>query len=519
MSIFSQINQQASQISTSANAAESLARTAGATFRTHSDAVLPTPEFFLTREPVGIQLYGFQAAAVETIQTYRRVLLGYAPGMGKTVVALTAIANDLDRDPSHRAIVVVPPSLRLMWVREINRFFPHLTVELVQGGKPAVIPTADVTVVGDSIVAKRLDDLKALGAQALYVDEAHRMKSLAAQRTKATSELAESLLGDATIVGLTGTLAVNKPDEIFGPLRMTGAANARYISGGSTYTAFKQRWCITEQIRVAGGRIVNNVVGCVDPQALHEALRSQVYVRVERDDVLDMPGKVWEVQNLSLNGDMAEYRRAEKDFINWMAEVSGDKAAHRAAKAEAIVKLMKLWEVAGKAKVSSATPDYIADLVAQGEQVVVMGHHAAVISNLEDALAKRNITTVKIVGGMGDAAKQEAERAFKAGEVDVLIGNIQAAGVGLNLESAANLIFTQLPWSPGDLQQAADRIYRLTQQRNCTIHVLNALDSVDERMWAVLQAKAHVVDSINAGHAVTLPQDSVFEAVLDSYGW
>jgi SWI/SNF-related matrix-associated actin-dependent regulator 1 of chromatin subfamily A len=516
VSIFDSIDQQVAQVAQSTAASNQRAAAAAASFRARSDAMARTENWDLC-EPEGIDLYGFQAAAVETILMYGRALLGFAPGMGKTVTALTALATD-----QKRAIIVCPPSLRLMWIREIARLFPQLAsrVHTVTGTKPKAIDTNNcILVVGDSVVAKRLEDLQAWGAEALYLDEAHRIKNNKANRTKAVLALADSLPMDATIVGLTGTLSVNRPDESWAPIRMTGVANARAVSGGSSFTNFVQRCCETQPIRVAGGRIINNVVGCTDAVALHEALRSQVYVRVEREDVLDMPDKVWKITDLILNGDFKVYQEAESDFINWIADTKGDKAAHRAAKAEAIVKLNALRELAGECKIKTAAVEYITDLTDQDEQVVVMAHNRSVVQKLAGKLQAKGVDVAMIYGGMSDTAKANAEADFRDGSVQVLVANIDSAGVGLNLDTAANLVFVQLPWSPGALQQAADRIYRLTQKRNCTIHVLNAMGSVDERMWGILQAKAEVVDAINAGMPCTLPTDSVYTAVLEDYGW
>lgn len=491
-------------------------------FRDHSDATEPSADWVSPRTPEGIALYGFQDAAVETAYKYRKALIGFAPGMGKTPTALTALANEVYQGRSCN-VVVVPPALRLMWAAEAERFFPDLTVTVVTGTKPADIEHADIIVVGDSTVAPRLDDLLALPLSSLVIDEAHRIKNLAAKRTKAVLTLADALDPEAMVMGLTGTLAVNRPDEIYPPIRMLGAHIARAVSGGSTATSFKQRWCILEAINVRG-RTVNKVVGCMDAEALHEALRTHCYVRVEREDVLDMPSKVWSHQTLMVNGARAEYDRAERDFIAWLLNEKGGAddpnaraAAERARRSEAITKLNAMWKLAGRAKASGVAPDYILDLVDQGEQVVVMSHHREVSEALAEALDKADIPHATILGGQTPQSKRDAEEAFRAGDVDVLVCSIQAAKEGLNLEAAAHLVFTQLPWSPGDLQQSSDRIYRVTQNRDCTIHVLGLDNSVDEKMWLVLNAKAKVVDAINAGQQVTIPDEEVYEAVMNSY--
>lgn len=515
-----------------------------AEFRSHSDATQPTEGFSLPVAPAGITLYGYQEAAVETILKFRSVILGFAPGMGKTPTALTAIAALAAE--GKRSIVVVPPSLRVdPWKREAARFFPNLRVEMVEGTKKADLPDADLLIVPDSVVAARLTDseeyvnhrgtkkvrqilsaeVREWAPDALFVDEAQRHKNRDAKRAKATLAVAEDILvRGGKVVELTGTLSVNNPAEVFMPIRIAGVAKA--LSGTEEWSDFLTRWCVTETVWTGRENVL--VPAKEQPQhlmeELHERLRQIVYVRVERDEVLDMPDKVWATRALHLNGSLARYRRMEKDFINWIAETKGDKAALRAAKAEAITKLQALWHEAALAKAKAAA-EYVAALVQQDEQVVVMGWHKDAIAALNEALADtevhgRKVTTVQVVGGMSAEAKAEAQDTFRSGKADVLIGNITAAGTGLNLDNAAHLVFFQLPWSPGDLVQASDRIYRVTQRRDCTIHVVNALDTVDERMLDVLVNKAEVVDRINTGKAgETIDTESVQEAVLSEYGW
>lgn len=491
-------------------------------FRAHSDATAPTPGWSLPIAPAGIELYGYQSAAVETILKFRRAIIGFAPGLGKTAVALTAIAALAAQ--GERTVIVVPPSLRVdPWQREAARLFPGLRVAIVEGTKAAPLPSdADVVVIGDSVISQRLADVQAWQPSALVVDEAQRHKNRKAKRSLATTALAEYVRSvSGTVVLLTGTLAVNNPGETFQPAVIAGIA--KELSGSENWGDFLTKWCVTETVWTG---VRNVLVPSKDQDPvrmaqLHERLRQTAYVRVERDEVLDMPEKVWAVRDLSLNGALSTYRKMERDFLAWVAENRGKGAHERASKAEAITKLMALWAEAGNAKVKAAV-EYIASLVEQGEQVVAMAWHKNVVAALAAGLAGEGVSSVQVVGGLSSEAKADAQDTFRAGKADVLIGNVTAAGTGLNLDNATQLVFVQLPWSPGDLVQASDRIYRVTQKNACTIHVLNGLDTIDDRMWAVLNAKAEVVDVINTGEAgatISVDAASVTDSVLADYGW
>jgi SNF2 family DNA or RNA helicase len=259
---------------------------------------------------------------------------------------------------------------------------------------------------------------------------------------------------------------------------------------------------------------------------LQAALRANAYIRVSRDEVGGWPNKGLITSNLALNGALTTYKRMESNFIAWIAEHKGAKAAERASRAEALVQLGALWQAAGIAKVEAVT-DYAEGLISQGEQVVVFAHHSEVIGAITSALEANGRHVGNIIGGMNSDRKANIIANFQAGKLDAIVANHVAGGEGITLDKAANLIMAQLPWSPGLFVQASDRIYRITQTRNCLIHVLNAAETVDTTMWDVLNDKASVVDQINgAARGISIPDEqtgaeerSVQAAVLAKYGW
>ena len=382
-------------------------------------------------------------------------------------------------------------------------------------------------------------DIIEWGATVFIADEAQRYKNGDAKRAKALLELADDAatahrvapltnLSPVTVM-LTGTLAMNKPDEVYQPARITGRSTVKALTYSDSYDAFARKWCIREPKSTPNG-IKYTVTGCTDAPALHDALRSSSYLRVTREDVLDMPPKVWSVKGVTLDDSVLRtYRRIEKEFLAWVAEMMGDKAAARMAKGEAICRLQKLWEYSARAKAVEAA-EYVAALVDQGEQVVVMANHREVVSlfrtalrthKVRDGFKERSIRSVELVGGMTKKNRTETMDVFKAGRVEVLVGNHEAAGVGHNIECASHLVFLQLPWSPGSMVQVSDRIYRQTSKKLCTIHILNALGTVEEKMYDMIQTKAAVTDVINSGeYGIAIPQDiSVEGELLASYGW
>jgi SNF2 family DNA or RNA helicase len=505
--------------------------------------IAPSASFKLPVAPLTKSLYAYQLGAVETILAHPKAILGYQPGMGKTAILQAVVAAKAAQ--GERSICVVPPSLRISpWAEDFAADFPHLKVVMVEGMAPCKtcgqanaskvhgtkkvkgdhnfeagtkpIEDADVIIVGDSLIQSRLQDLMDFGATTITMDEGHRYKNRTAKRTIATLALCDQPTV-TTAVMATGTLSVNHAGDVYSPLRITGADNAKAVSGGASWTIFMDRWCDTEMVWT-GRTMVKVVTGCQDPAGLRERLLKTCMISVPREDVLDLPERTFAVRNLALNGDAAAYRRMEKDFLAWVRDTQGDEAFKRAKKAEAVVKMMKLWEADGLAKVS-ATVEYVEAMVEQGEQVVMMAWHTKVIQALYSALRAKKITVSTIIGGMSGQAKADTVNKFQAGETQVVIGQIAAAGTGLTLHKSCNIVFAQLPWSPAAFAQASDRVYRIGQHNNVTVHILNGVGMVSQNLWMVLQNKAAVVDAINTGTESTIEFESIQEAVLSSFGW
>ena len=573
MSIFADILKEA----TAAATGEAIEQAAVEGFAARSALTEPTDGFTLPLPADGFDYYGYQAAAVQTIIEFRRAIVGYAPGMGKTRIAIASARHHV-REEGGKVIVICPPSLRLdPWEREFQGQFPDLRIVSVKGTKArnvedqygnvtitevAPIADADVLLVPDSVVlSKRALDIIEWGPTALVVDEVQRFKSPRAGRTRALHRIADTitdgspvkyvpvdptaapsltaLLDDRPLQGptkngmvipLSGTLSKNSPDDVWSPVRALGKRTAIALSGGESFQVFQQKWCLTDTIRaretdkygVTRFGNIQKTTGLRDDD-LHSALRACAYIRVERNDVLNMPEKMWIDRSLELtDAEMKEYRKMEANFLLWVKEQMGDAALARAERAEALVRLMKLWETAGVAK-AKAVAEYVDSLVEQGEKVVIMGWHKLTIATLQAELDKLKLRHVSVVGGMSAKQKLDAQDQFRDTSrygADVLIGNITAAGTGLNLEVACHLVFAQTCWSPGDVVQTSDRIYRVTQQNDCVVHVLNAAETVDEHVWGVLKDKAQVVDLVNSGGAeTTIDTGDVQRLVLEAYGW
>ena len=95
----------------------------------------------------------------------------------------------------------------------------------------------------------------------------------------------------------------------------------------------------------------------------------------------------------------------------------------------------------------------------------------------------------------------------------VLLGNLQAAGVGLTLTAATHVVFNDLDWVPGNHWQAEDRIYRIGQTRPAFVTYLFAAGTLDDYVAALLEQKARNIGVLETAAAESA---SLVEQVVDA---
>jgi Helicase conserved C-terminal domain len=502
--------------------------------------------------------------ATRALVRHGYVLIGDAPGLGKTQVAFALVADRL-REHGGYAIMVAPPVAKGGYMSDLAASFPHLRFHHCYGTKPdfANLPEADIYFLSDHTQSMKawlvmtekqqrggkLEDVFvpnafARGASMLVRDEIHRDKGIDGNPGKGRGAV---LLAVATAlretgaprVALTGTIATNRPVELFVPLQILagGYEALRTVTPGSTSErGFLWRYCNPQKIW-NGRKTVTDFSGCDRENILrlNPLMRENWYVRREASSLVDaegnslLPHQGVIVVPFALNGKMARYERLEKEFLQVILEEKGRLAAERAARAKQINQLTALYIEAGVAK-APATVEYVKDLVDQGRPVIVFYVHTEVRDRIAQGLDGVKIPHVTISGKTTGQARIDAIARFQNGGAMVCIAQFKAAGMSVTLTAAADAVMAQMPWSAGDYSQAAGRNLRvdaITMARaqageKVTIHVLqscyaNGDPTFDAAIFGVVERKVQVTDAVNIGREVTMPEGSVIELAIAAW--
>ncbi len=428
---------------------------------------------------LGGELKPFQRAGVSYLLERRRAFLADEQGLGKTIEALAAV----EAAGAYPAVVVCPASLKLNWLRELERWLPQRSAVALSGngGAGQAPGAADITVVNYDIVAARLQELCALQPQALVLDESHYCKNAAAKRTQAVQRLSAVLPREGLVLALSGTPVTNRPAELISQLRILG----RLEDFGS------------------GARFGARFRGADAHLRLHWHLRARCFVRRLKADVLpQLPAKTRAVVPVELDNE-AEYRLAERDLVAWLRsqpldlrELDAKVAA--ALRAERLVRCNALKLLAARGKLHAALA-WIHDFCSSGERLVVFAGHR----EIQRAVLDRFPAALHILGEDSAAARDGALRAFQEAQASeanqLIVCSIEVAGHGLTLTRSSNVAFLELGWTPAKHDQAEDRCHRIGQQDAVNAYYLLAADTIDETISTLLERKRALIGAVTDG--------------------
>lgn len=442
-------------------------------------------------------LYPFQKEGLDFIEAKGgRVLIGDEMGLGKSIQALAYLEAHPELRP---AVIVCPSSLKLNWVREIEQGISSNIETYVISGKNAdlsSLPVKDIYIINYDILPSWEEVLRSLKPKMVITDEAHYYKNKKAMRTKAVQSLCK---GVPHILALSGTPIVNRPIELFNAINIVSPAVF------PSFWKYAMRYCDAKRNHFGW-----DFNGASRTDELHKKLTKTIMLRRLKKDVLkQLPDKVHTIIPIEVNN-RKDYNSAQDDFINWLKGEDAERA-ERASRAEELAKIEVLKQLAVQGKLPSII-EWIENFIEQGEKLVVFCTHKKIIDALMEEFEK---IAVKIDGSCSIKDRQEAVDLFQTCDrIKLFVGNIKAAGVGITLTASSNVAFLELPWTPGDLDQASDRCHRIGQEADSVnVYYLVAQDTIEEEILALLNKKKKVLDAVLDGKDVESDESLIAELI------
>lgn len=436
----------------------------------------------------------FQNAGVAFIEDKKgRALIADEMGLGKTIEALAWLQLHRNKIP---VIIVVSASLKLNWQREAEKWLSDPNTEILSGTKIHKTK-GDIIIINYDILFAWIEELRRRKPQIIIMDESHYIKANKAKRTKATKMLCKNI---PHIIALSGTPIINRPIEIYNAIKIIDPDLF------PNFVSFTRRYCNAKYNGFGW-----DFNGASNTEELNHILTTTIMIRRKKSEVLkDLPDKVYSFVPIELNNEK-EYREAEKDFIAFVRKEKGQEAANRIENIEALAKIEGLKQLAVKGKLKQSI-EWIRDFLESDNKLVVFCTHKFVIEELMTEFKN----AVKIDGSVSMTNRQKAVDDFQdRPEVKLFVGNIQAAGVGIALTSASNVVILEFPWTPGALVQCIDRLHRIGQKNSVNVYYLMAKNTIEEKIINMLDSKTKVCDAVLDG--TDTPNETLLSELMKLY--
>ncbi|BAQ16075.1 DEAD/DEAH box helicase [Methyloceanibacter caenitepidi] len=368
--------------------------------------------------------------------------------------------------------VVCPASVCETWRREFRKWWPGGDYDLQ---------------VWSYDMAARGKAHRWTGIDILILDEAHYLKSSKAKRTQAIfgkkCDGADGLVAQADRVWLlTGTPMPNNPSELWPMLRALAPERILSPRTGKPWNLwqFVNKFCKTEYNPHAPQ--TPRIIGAKNHDALAVKLDGFMLRRTMAEVKPEVPPL--QVEPLYLEGALPKFaacspeievvRKAlAEDGVDGLRKVAAHVATLRRytglAKVEPVVRWVKDWLDGG------------------GRKIVLMAQHVDVIAGLCEAFPSDHA----LIRGSGTSrGRQASVDAFHTpGGPRVFIGQLQAAGTGIDLSAARDVLFVESSWVPAENAQAANRIVSVQDPQPRIATFATLAGSIDEDIQEAVRRK------------------------------
>ncbi len=426
--------------------------------------------------------HDYQAYCIRQIEERPRVALFLDPGLGKTVITLTAISDMIGIDVS-KVLVIAPLRVaEATWEQEAQKWdhLSGLRFSRILGGKKDRIEglkqDADIYLMNRENTVWLVDHLQGeeWPFDMVVIDELSSFKSSQAERWRALRRVSPII---QRVVGLTGTPAPNSLIDLWAQMYLIdrGESLGRFIGRyrDAFFTPGMRNGNVVYQYILKKGAD-KLIYDRIKPYTV--SMRAQDHItmpeRIDNIIEVDMPEEAWKT-----------YRQMENELVAGLddTEITASTAATVGLKLlqmadGAVYDDDKRWHTVHTAKL-----DALADLIEAANGNPILCFYSFKFD--KQFILTRFPEAVSLEG-------QKQIDDWNAGKIPLLLAHPDSAGYGLNLQAGGHImVWYGLTWSLEKYIQACDRLHRQGQTEAVVIHHIVAKGTIDERVMAALKRK------------------------------
>lgn len=428
------------------------------------------------------QPYKHQLDAAIFLLKIRKGILAHEMGGGKTFSSILAAAHL--KGPK---LVICPASLKINWKKEIQMVMgEEEEIVIINGSKWEDCGDNGWCIINWDILDRHIDELVQKKFICGIFDECHYGRSIkndgkpGSKRARMYIKLTGYL---PYVFALSGTPILNYTKDIFNQLVVTDHPES------IDFMHFAKMFC---DAKFNG--FGNNINGASNGNLLNEEL-NKVMLRAKKEDMLDLPEKIRSFIPVEIN--LKGYYQRVEEYMKKRFYLSDD--------AQKLVELNKMRKEIALEKVKH-TIYFTKELLERKEQVVIFTSYTGVVDSIMEKFGDK---ATKITGDRTLKQREDAKVQFQSGEKQIIVCNFIAAGVGVTLTKASNLIMNDFDWLPANMLQAEDRCHRIGQTKKTNIYYLYTEASVEKTMVELLSKKLLAISKNIDG-----VEENIYETLL-----
>ena len=479
-------------------------------------------------------LYDYQQVGTLAMLKNPRMLLADAPGVGKTCQAIALLSHDKTWT---RSMVIAPASLILQWERELERFAPHIKTLLPNSSKD--LPDLDVQteplvvifnyeklliereVIGiDENGKKKYEKygaffkvLASTNWDILIADEIQRVKNWKAKRTRLMK-----LFKSRRRYGLTGTPIENKLEDLYS---IVSFLDPGFF--GSWYD-FDTRYIKREgQWKTIVGYNKLDEIRAMMPRIMLRRLKEEVMpslplLTLQNYYIEPNPREraLFEIIHEQMEADAAEFRQqltfrakgeendvqsARSNLLAWITmsrQLCDSPELLTISDSKIAIEYLRKPAVGAESSKLKEAIRVVNDLVEAEEKVLIFTCFERMGRILNDRFKSLEMNPAFFRGGL-TAKKRDAEvqKFVEDASCKVIVAtDAMKEGVDGLQKVASYEIAYDLHWNPSVFDQKTGRLHRNKQTEKVTVSSLLIKDSIDEKIYHLLQEKRAISNQV-----------------------
>lgn len=425
-------------------------------------------DFLRGKLPYWDKLFEHQKHGLGTILYKQHNFLSWSMRTGKTVVA-ASIARSLN---IKRTLIICPATIKYAWFRQLTEDWGYnpLYFTIMDAAKSKTLKAFQerFLIINYDVLHKYADEILKEPIGLIIADEVHRCKDTGSRRHKALRKIIDGN-PDARTIFLSGSPVRSRCNDFFAYLRLT------HHPLGSSYTKF-----IREYTETTSGRYGLKVGRARNITDLWRKT-SNYMIRRRAEDCIDIPDVGIYKYRFELNDYKEEYLAIIKEMAK-EKDVSYLKS-----------NITSLNRVNAKSKIKGII-DVAEMIIEQDRKIIIFSGYTEPIDMLVAHFKDRCV----FIDGRIPSTQRDPiiQRFWNDPNIVAFIGNRIACGEGLDMSNADDVLHTDLPFIPGELDQANARVLKHGKKRKISTHYFFTEESIDDHLFELIAEKAEDIDAL-----------------------